>query len=1026
MNVSELAIRRPVTTCMVFLSFLVIGVISMKLLPLEYFPSVDAPFVLVQVPYQGASPEQVELEITRPIEEVLATLGQIQDMQSTSRPDRAEIFVLLDFDVDVAIMALKAREKIDAIRDQLPSDIQRINILKFSTSDQAVLTLRISSQRDLSDAYELLDRRLKRPLERLPGVAQVKLQGVEPKEIRIELDVNRISAHGISLQELNRQLQNVNFSASAGLISDGNLRYRLNPVGEYQSIDEIGDLLINQTGLRLRDIATIVYGSPRRTYGRHLDRHYAIGLEIFRERGANLVDVGARTLAEIEKIRKDPAMQGIEIFFLENQAEGVVNSLMDLGNAGLLGALLSFAVLFYFLRNIATTAMVAAAVPISLTIALGVMYFLGYSLNILSMMGLMLAVGMLVDNAVVVSESIFQEKLDNPGDPMRAAKQGVSKVSMAVTGGTFTSAIVFLPMIFGEQNMITIFLSHVAIAICVSLLASLIIAQTIIPLLASRMTADITLNENSFVNTLKYKYGRLLSWTLAHRWISVGVLFLVVVSGFIPMKFVDIDMFPVDDTRSLFLRYNLHQEYPLNKVEPAINRIEEYLYSNQTKFEIRAVYSYFDESGNAQSSILLTKDDDAILSSSEIKEMIRENLPKIAVGAPTFDQNKTGAEKVRVSIRGASTSKLRSIATDVARNLSLIEGIEDVKPNIGHGQLEVSLEVDRQRASKFGLTVEEIAQTVSIGLRGTNLREFRSADGEIPIRLLFENADKTSIEKLKSLLVQREDGEKIPLYSLVDLEQKDVPVSIARNNRKTSVTVEITLKDTNIEEVKPKIKKVLNAMNFTQGYSWDFGRAFEQENETQEKMMLNIVLAILMIYIVMAALFESLIFPAAIVTSIGFSIFGVFWLFLVTGTTFSLMAMIGILILIGVVVNNGIVLLDHINQLRHQKMNRNDAIIQAGRDRLRPILMTVSTTVIGLIPLCIGDAQLGGNGPAYYPMARAIVGGLVFSTLVSLMVLPTIYVILDDLRIWANTIIRSAKIGGALPRPDSPVTREVP
>ncbi|MFB3078440.1 MAG: efflux RND transporter permease subunit, partial [Lysobacterales bacterium] len=413
-----------------------------------------------------------------------------------------------------------------------------------------VLTLRISSERDLSTAWDMLMRSLVRPLQRLPGVARVDFQGIEPREIRIDLIADRVIAHGIDLVELQAQLSQVNFSVSAGLIRDGDTRYRVNPRGEFRSIDEIRDLVITPDGLRLSDIAEIKYDSKRRDYARHLDQKYAIGVSIYKESGSNLVEVGKRAQAEIARIAQTPEMQGINLFFLENKAEGVRESLGDLLKAGLFGALLSLLVLYFFLRSIQTTLMVSLAVPIAITITLGVMYFLGLSLNILSMMGLMLAVGMLVDNAVVVSESIHTEHEKTPNDPRGSALRGVSAVGLAVAAGTVTSAAVFLPIIFGEQDQISIFLTHVAVAIVVSLVVSLFIAQTIIPLLASRIDRPASSEQNAMVERLKQRYVRLLQWNMRHRWLAAVMVILTLVSAAIPMSIVETDMFPQDQTRT--------------------------------------------------------------------------------------------------------------------------------------------------------------------------------------------------------------------------------------------------------------------------------------------------------------------------------------------------------------------------------------------------------------------------------------------------------------------------------------------
>ncbi len=1006
MTPARFAMNRPVTIVMIFISMIAIGLVSSRLLPLEFFPAVDVPFIILDMPYQGSTPEEVEREITRPAEEVIATLSGIKRLESTSSSNGSRLEIQFDWGVDIAVKAVEARERMEAIRDQLPADLRRINVLKFNFTDQPVLTLRISSERDLSLAYDMLNRTLVRPLERIPGVARVDFQGIEPREIRIELIADRVVSHGIDLNQLKDQLLQVNFSDSAGLISDNETRYRVNPRGEFRSIDEIRNLVISRDGLRLSDIAEINYDSKRRDYARHLDRKYAIGVSIYKEAGANLVEVGTRALEEVDRIGKTPEMQGINLFFLENQAEGVTESLSELLKAGLVGALLSLFVLYFFLRSIQTTLMVSLAIPVAITITLGVMYFLGLTLNILSMMGLMLAIGMLVDNAVVVSESIHTEHEKTPDDPQGSALRGVSAVGLAVAAGTLTSAAVFLPIIFGEKDQISIFLTHVAISIVVSLVVSLLIAQTIIPLLASKLDRTASKKQNAAVDFLRDRYVRLLQWNMRHRWLAAGMVLLTLVSAAIPMTVVETDMFPQNQTRRLYMPFHLNGHYPLAKLKESVDRIEEYLYANQERFEIRAVYTYYTEKSEGSASvILLTDDENSKRSAEDISRDILEGLPKIAIGQPSFDFERSGSgEKLSITLTGSSSEVLRDIAQDAVRILSTVEGLTGVVSGAAAGDQEVQVHVNRERANQFGFSTAEVAQAVAIAIRGVDLREFKGEDGEIPLRLQFREEDRQEVDDLRDIKLRNSQGVSIPLMAMVDFEKSIGPTEIRRLDRKTGLKVSAQLDGITTEKARELIQAKMDLMTLPSGYDWHFGGGFTDDQEAMQKMLFNILLAIAIIYIVLAAQFESLVYPLSMICTIIFSVIGVYWFFLITGTTFTLMAMIGILILIGVVVNNGIVLIDHVNQLRLEGLSRDEALIRAGRERMRPILMTVGTTVLGLTPLCIGTTQIGGGGPPYFPMARAIVGGLLFSTFVSLVLLPTIYTWLDVIRHWPRKL----------------------
>ncbi|MEM9384522.1 MAG: efflux RND transporter permease subunit [Pseudomonadota bacterium] len=1008
MKHTRLALSRPVGTVMIFIALGLVGFISARQLSLEYLPDIQFPGLFVQIPYAGSTPEEIEERITRPVEEVLATLSGVKRIESTTTQDQAEIFLEFDWDTDASAGGIEARSKIDAIRDELPADIQRILVFTGSLGDQPILQLRISSERDLSDAYTMLERELKRPIERLPGVSRVELQGVEPREIRILLDSDRVAAYGVDLGALVELLRKSNFAVNAGRITDGGRRLSLRPQGEFRSLDDVRNIAVNGS-VRLGDIANVRVTAPERDYGRHLNGTYAIGLAVFKETEANMVDVAERVVEEVERIGEKPMMRGVSLFELENQADGVKTSLADVLRSGLIGALLAIAVLYLFLRQLSTTLIVTLSVPFSLLITLGVMYFSGLTLNILTMMGLMLAVGMLVDNAVVVTESVFKYRQEHPDEPpTQATIKGVRNVGIAVLAGTATSVIVFLPILFGIKAEITIFLSHMAITIVASLVASLIIAQTLVPMLAARVAPPPQSQRSSVMRRLTDLYVRLLDACLRRPWLSLFAIVVIVVSVAIPAKVVTFDMWPEDGQRRLMLHYHVDGVYPVERTEALVNDVEAFLDAHREEFEIRDVYSYFD-TVQAQSSILLSPREEAVLSAAEIRKRIEDGLPTLAIAAPSFEQNRQGgSEGFSLQLSGDSMDVLAPLTDELVRALASIDGLTNIRSDVRDGDEEVRIVVDRERAMKFGLSAQTVASSVATAMRGENLREFRGTDGDVDMRLAFRDTDKSDLESLRRLPLFAADGEQISLAAVADLQVVRGARRIKRVDRATAAVISADLRDLTLDEVKPRVESLMAQFDLPPGYKWKFGRGFSRNDETGQIMLVNTLLGIASIFLVMAALFESTLLPMSIITSIVFSIIGVFWFFMLTGTSFSFMATIGILILIGVVVNNGIVLVDHINNLRLEGVPRRQAILDAGRDRLRPILMTVATTVLGLLPLAVGDTQVGGNGPPYYPMARAIIGGLVFSTVTSLLIVPRVYVWFDQLDNWWRMVIRTA------------------
>lgn len=1006
MHITDISIRRPVTTLMIFVSLVVVGFIATRLVPLEFMPNITFPGAFVQLPYPNSTPKEINENIARPIEEVLATLSSVDQINSNSGEDNAGVVVQFKQGTDINLKAIEIKEKIESIRNQLPDDFEYYQIFKFQDGDAPTLQLRISSERDLSGAYELLNRNLKQRIERIPGVGQVTLYGVDKKEIRVELNPDRITSYNIDLNELSNKLRQANFSISAGKITDSGLRYMVRPLGDLNGVEDIENLIVAQNNIRVKDIATVNYTSPERNYARHLDQKYAVGLDITKESTANSVEVVDAVLAEIDEIGKRPEMQGIEIYQMFNQADGILSSLRELFNAGMIGALLSIIVLYIFLRHVGTTLIVATAVPFSLIVTLGFFFFLDISLNILSMMGLMLAVGMLVDNAVVVTENIhrYQRKLK---DPKQASILGAKQVAIAVTAGTLTSIIVFLPNVVNE-SFISQHMFYIGMAIIISLLASLLISLTVIPLLASKIKPPEESTKETFIDKMSVKYSALLGWLLERRKLSVLFITLLFFSGVIPLSFMSVDMFPRVEERQLNLQYNLNASYTIETIKESVDRIEKYLYDNQENFEIESVYTYY-EPEYAESSINLTGDDEAEKSVTQIKEEIEKNLPKIAIGQPAFEYiSRNSSEQVRVFVQGESMDVLEDLAEQVEWRMGQIEGFADVRSEAETGSDEIRLTVDHNRARNFGLTSNTVANMVSNAMRGQTIQRIRGPESEIDVVLAFQDVNRQTLEDLQNLPISVGSDQTVKLATLANFDQSPGSGRIFRENRKTSLGIGINLNGITSDEARTEISNVMNQIVYPTGYSWSYGRSFGNDIEAMNVMLFNIGIAFFLIYLIMASLFESLLYPTSVISCIFFGVIGIFWFFFITGTNFDLMAFIGILILMGIVVNNGIVLIDHINHLRTEGLSRRDAVIQGGKDRMRPILMTAATTVLGLIPLCIGTTQIGGEGPPYFPMARAIVGGLTFSTIVTLLVLPSIYVILDDISIWSRRVIRAA------------------
>jgi len=1016
MNITELSIRRPVTTIMLFVSMVAIGLIAAFRLPLEAEPEATIPFFFVSLPYPGSTPEEVERNLLRPVEEAIATMPGIKSMNARANAEGGQIQVeFSDWNRDIAMAASEARERIDAVRDQLPDDFRRYYVQRWSTSDREAMSLRLTSDEDLTARADLIERSIKQRLERLPGVARVEVEGVAKQEVLVALDKDRLSAHGVALNELVQKLQAANFSVSAGQITEAGRRLRVQPRGELLELQALRNLPVDKRGTRLSDIAEVSLQPQRMNYVRQMEGRPSVGVDVYKERSANLVDLSRAVRAEIERLQEDPAMRGVGIEVTDDQGQAVTSSLLALAEAGAIGLLLSVIVLYAFLRHWPSTLMVSLAIPICFIMTLGFMYFAGITMNIISMMGLLLAVGMLVDNAVVVVESIYQEREKYPDQPSLASIIGTRHVAIALSAGTLCHCVVFLPMMFGEKNIITIYLSQLAVTISVSLLASWLVAVSLIPMLSARMKTPPAL-KSPLINRMQERYARALRWTLQHRGWAVGGILAISLASVYPMTHTT-GGGDDGDPSEINIFYQWRGAYSKEEMGREVARVEAFVNVHRKEFHVERVFSRYSEQGWAQTRLFLDTEDPAL--SEKIKEEVRKGLPqsaraKIGIGWP--GGMGSDGQGIRFSLVGDSTQTLKELADDILPILARDPKLRDVRVDTGDANTELVVRVDRERAAAYGFSAQQVAQFVGMALRGSSLRDFHRDDVEIPVNVRFAGSESYGIEDLSSFMVRTAGGKEVPLLAMVDVSVNPAASSIQRLNRQTMLRIEAGLaKDVPMDQARKSVEATLEGVQFPPGYGYTFaGAGFNINFDGMQQMVNSIFIALILMVVIMAAVFESLLFPAAIMSCVLFSIFGVYWLFWLTGTEMNIMAVIGILVLMGVVVNNGIVMIEHINNLRRRGMARTDALVEGSRERLRPIMMTMGTAILAMIPIALNTKTADGM-PPYYPMARAIAGGLAFSTVVSLLFLPTIYAILDDLRTGTARLVRRAR--GLAPLP---------
>jgi HAE1 family hydrophobic/amphiphilic exporter-1 len=933
----------------------------------------------------------------------------LKTLSSYSGADGADFELEFTWGDDLDIVRMQVSEKMDQVRGALPPDIGEIRIFSFNTNSIPVIEGRISASGvDLSANFDLLESRVLNPIRRVPGVARVDLNGVAPREINIDLILAAVKQHDVDVNRLITRLRGATSHLVLGQVDDDGRRFNARALGAFESVQAIGDFPVDERGLKLSDIAEITFEEPPIAFGRHLDREYAVALEVYKESTANTVDVVTSVMKVIEEeIDGDPLLQGVELFVWEDQAEQIVSGIDGLKRAGTIGALLAVLSLYFFLRRLDATVIVSLSIPFSVIAACCVMYFLGKTLNMLSMMGLMLAVGMLVDNAIVVLESIDRRHRDEP-DTRRAALAGARQVTMAVTASTTTTLIVFLPLILGASTGLTTWLSEVGITISLALVCSLVSSLLLIPLMSAHFLRRRQTKPSRLLVWMENRYAGMLGWTLRHKgW--TGVLVVVgLVAGFVPFAtgMVEQAMFSAQVNERLFLNYEFDDFHYKSESERAVSRVEDYLYANQQQFMLESVYSYY-ASNEAGTVLILDRkslDDDQV---KELRKRIRAGLPEIPGVRVMFDEDAdSGGDTTRFAVKffGQDSGTLRTLAEEAMRRLDTLDGVQDMTPSFKRGRKEIQVNVDRDKLARLGLTAQDVSDVFAFTLGGMRLPRFDTGEREVEMWLALRMEDRSNLADLSQLQFGIGDGRTVKLGDVATFDIVQREQQIVRENRKVQTAVYATYEGEDWNGTRETIGALMDSLDMPPGYSWNWNDRILQQDDQAAQMGVNFLLALILVYLVMASLFESLAQPFAILLSILFALPGAGWMLAVTDTPFNLMSQIGLLILMGIVVNNGIVLLDRMNQHRQAGMSRHDAILQAGRDRMRPILMTASTTIIGLLPLALGGSNL--SGLFYYPLARTVMGGLLSSAVFTLLILPWVTLGVEGIAGWMRRVWR--------------------
>ncbi|MHC4943584.1 MAG: efflux RND transporter permease subunit [Planctomycetota bacterium] len=1005
-------INRPITVLMIFLSLVGMGVIAYIKIPINLLPEgFSSNYITLWTPYPDSSALEVEEKLTEPIEDILRTIPGIKSIRSRSNTSGSRVRIEFMPKVNMDMAYCEVKDRMERIKPDFPDTVDDYYCFRFNMdTDIPILGTAVLFDEDVKNPFTRTEEIIKTQLEAVDGVAQIQVMGLIDDAVRIFLDREKVRAHRVDLYDLITRMARDNFARPAGTIEDGDRRYNLRTDAKYRSVEEVEAYPVSEF-LKIRDIGEVVLGKTYRDFVARFNSKEAVIFFISKESQRNTAKVCTAVEEAIEKMEGDKRLEGFEFLTFFNQREWIESSLNTLKTSLAWGGLFAVIVLYLFLRNIRSTLTVALAIPTSILMALVVIYFSGRTFNILSLAGFTLAVGMLVDNAIVVIENITRHQARDP-DTAGASAAGAGQVGVAILMATLTTIVVFLPLIYlQEDNNLRLMLSEVGVPISFSLLASLMTALVFIPLSTTyliRMRSGKGSEKLSAAIRAYHKPGRIsrlyergLKWTLSHRFGA----FLIAMLIFSTIQGVGQFIEPALGDEGGEGRISVDVELPSHFTLPEANEyfcvLEEFAAEHMEEYRTECYAAFFDRRGGELNFYLHDNVDPIFM--KKLPEKVRDALPVLP--GVRYDLGMSGSsderKDIRLEITGPDSQTLSDIAFELKSRLKLIPEITNIRTDVERGLDEVHIEVNRELAQKFNVSPEVLRGTVAWGLGGQRLPDYEDEGREIRMQIEYEEFDVENLDILKNLGISTNSGGILPLGALSTLVVTRGPGSIVRSNGRTVMGITATPMVDNVYTVSRRIGEVMENFDFPQGYAWTESGGMQEYNAQMDELSKAFLLSVTLVFILMGTLFESAVLPLSVLLSVPFACTGSVWLLAITGKALDNNGMVGFILLAGIVVNNAIVLIDHIHKLKNTGMSRSDAILQGGRERLRPIFMTAMTTIFGLLPMAMPTVfATGGDSSvfSYQSLAIVVLGGLMLSTVSTLFVVPLFYTFFDDLR----------------------------
>ncbi|HLR35371.1 MAG TPA: efflux RND transporter permease subunit [Tissierellales bacterium] len=1009
MSLYDFSVKKPVTTFMIVLVVIILGVVSLTKLPLDLLPKIEIPIAIVNTNYSGAGPREIEKLVTEPIEGVIATVSNVEKVSSISYEGNSIVVVEFNSGTNMDFATLEMREKVDLIKGYLPKDINSPMIMKVDPNAMPVLQLAMYSEDDLGRLQGLIEDVVKPRIERIEGVANVSLSGGTEEEVEIIIDEGILANYGLNIDNLSQLITSENLNLPAGQVHIGDKKLTLKTVGEFTSIKDIEDIPIPlPTGgvIYLRDLGKVSIENKEVNTVSRINGKEGINISVQKQSGVNTVSVSREVQKELKKILDE--YPDIKTEIVVDQAEYIVKSIFNVFQNALIGAVLAVFILYLFLRDVRTTLIISLSIPISVIATFVPLYFRNITINIMTLGGIALGIGMLVDNSIVVLENIYRYH-EEGNAPKIAAVKGAKEVSMAVTASTLTTMAVFLPIVFVEGMTSTIF-KELALTVSFSLLMSLLVSLTLIPILSSRTLGKKKEKKEDKVSSLFEKvqefYNKVLRNALNHRAWAMGITVIIFVGAIAPLFLIGGEFFPPIDEGMFIVDVKLPEGTDIKETNNVLTEIEKELVKIN---EVDTVFSTIGggvsvssmgsstNSNNGNIVVVLKPFKERSRETFQVAEEVRNlgiEVPgaEISVDASSDLMAGLGGDAVNIAIKGEDLDVLQELGEDFKEIVESVEGTREVKHQYEEGMPEVRILIDRDVVSQFGLTTFQIANSVRGNVSGVTASRFKYGGTELDIVIKGQDNYREDFTELKSLPISTPLGTTIPLDELADLSVEKGPTTVYREGQSRIVNVTSQLLDRDMGHVIDDIEEKLKDYSMPNGYSYSFEGQYEQLQKAYKDLTIALILALVLVFLILAAQFESFRYPFIVILSVPLAFSGGALGLLLSGKTLSVPAIVGAIILAGIVVNNAIVLVDYINTLRREGIEMEDAIMKAGNTRLRPILMTTLTTVLGLIPLAL---RKGEGAELQSPMAITVISGLLFSTVLTLVIIPVLYTLLD-------------------------------